>query len=162
MRRQTLMTSLTLSLTLLGVLLPSASKADNPTPFAGTVVAKTAHNYVTLVERLLEAVAANKMGVVARASATYGAKKIGITIAGNQVVMVFHPKFAVRMLKASIGAGIEAPLRYYITENDDGTTTLTYRKPISIFAPYENAELDAMAHELDEVFARIAAAAVSG
>ena len=71
--------------------------------------------------------------------------------------MVYHPKFAVRMLKAFVPAGIEAPIWYYITENADGTATLTYRKPSSVFAPYENSELDAMAIELDEIFARIAA-----
>ena len=100
------------------------------------------------------------MGVVARASATNGARNLGITIAGNQVVMVFHPKYAVRMLEASVAAGIEAPLRYYVTENDDGAATLTYRTPSSIFAPYENADLDAMALELDGIFANIAAAAI--
>ena len=77
------------------------------------------------------------------------------------VVMVFHPRFAVRMLEASVPAGIEAPLRFYITENADGTTTLTYREPSSVFAPYDNADLDAMAKELDAIFARIAADASS-
>ena len=47
------------------------------------------------------------------------------------------------------------------TENADGTTTLTYREPSSVFAPYDNAEIDAMAKELDAIFARIAADASS-
>jgi hypothetical protein len=34
--------------------------------------------------------------------------------------------------------------------------TLCGRLGVSVFSPYENAELDAMAHELDEIFARIA------
>ncbi len=149
----------TLLTALLAPVLLTVAKADNPTPFPGTVVTKTAHSYATMVDKLLGAIAGNKMGVVARASATNGAKSLGITIAGNQVVMVFHPKYAVRMLKASVAAGIEAPLRFYITENDDGTATLTYRKPSSVFAPYDNADLDAMALELDTIFASIAAAA---
>lgn len=135
--------------------------ADNPTPFPGTHVIKSGHSYPAMVEKLPEAVAKNKMGVVAKASATLGAKKIGVTIPGNMVVMVFHPKFAVRMLEASVPAGIEAPLRFYITENADGTTTLTYRDPSSVFAPYESAELDKMAQELDVIFAQIAADASS-
>jgi uncharacterized protein (DUF302 family) len=77
------------------------------------------------------------------------------------VVMVFHPKFAVRMLEASVPAGIEAPLRFYITENADGTTTLTYRDPSSVFAPYGSKKLDEMARELDGIFAKIAADASS-
>ena len=138
-----------------------AAAADNATPFPGTHVIKTAHSYQAMVEKLPKAVASNKMGVVARASATVGAKKIGVTIPGNMVVMVFHPKYAVRMLEASVPAGIEAPLRFYITENDDGTTTLTYRDPSSVFAPYESKKLDEMARELDGIFAKIAADAAS-
>ena len=135
--------------------------AGNATPFPGTHVIKTGHSYSAMVEKLPKAVAKNKMGVVAKASATLGAKKIGVTIPGNMVVMVFHPKFAVRMLEASVAAGIEAPLRFYITENTDGTTTLTYRDPSSVFAPYESAPLDKMARELDAIFASIAADASS-
>jgi uncharacterized protein (DUF302 family) len=136
--------------------------ADNPTPYPDTRVVPTQHTYGVLVERLQEAVGANAMGVVARASATLGARSIGVTIPGNTVVMVFHPKFAVRMLAASVPAGIEAPLRLYVTENPDGTATLTYRTPTSVFAPYENDELDAMAAELDGIFERIADQATGG
>jgi uncharacterized protein (DUF302 family) len=138
-----------------------AAAADNATPFPGTHVIKTGHSYQAMVEKLPKAVAKNKMGVVAKASATLGAKKIGVTIPGNMVVMVFHPKYAVRMLEASVPAGIEAPLRFYITENTDGTTTLTYRDPSSVFAPYESKKLDEMARELDGIFAKIAADASS-
>lgn len=140
-----------------GFALPfTGALADNPTPYPGTHVMKTPHSYEALVQRLDDAVKDNKMGIVARASATLGAKSIGVTIPGNMVVMVYHPKYAVRMLDASVSAGIEAPIRFYITENADGTATLTYRTPSSIFGPYENAELNEMAKELDGVFDRIA------
>jgi len=138
---------------------PGPAAADNPAPYPGTVVTRTSLGYNGLVEKLLESVRYHKMGIVARASATVGARSLGVTIPGNQVVMVFHPKYAIRMLAASVPAGIEAPLRFYVTENDDGTATLTYRTPSSVFAPYENADLDAMARELDGIFARIAARA---
>ena len=146
---------------ILTILMSFGAAAHDATPFPGIHVIKTGHSYQAMVKKLPEAVSKNKMGVVAKASATLGAKKIGVTIPGNMVVMVFHPKFAVRMLDASVPAGIEAPLRFYITENSDGTTTLTYRDPSSVFAPYGSAELDKMAKELDVIFARIAADASS-
>ena len=146
---------------ILTILISLGAAAHDATPFPGTHVIKTGHSYQAMVKKLPEAVSKNKMGVVAKASATLGARKIGVTIPGNMVVMVFHPKFAVRMLQASVPAGIEAPLRFYITENADGTTTLTYREPSSVFAPYDSAELDKMAKELDVIFARIAADASS-
>lgn len=127
------------------------------TLIAGMRSIKTSYSYSTLVQRVGKAVTRNRMGIVNRASVTLGAKRVlGKTIPGNMVIGVFHPRFAVRMLKASIPAGIEAPLRLYITENADKTATLTYRTPSSVFAPYGNAVLDAMAQELDGIFAAIA------
>ena len=137
-----------------------AARAENATPWPGTEIIATKHSYKDLVASLDAAVKANKMGLVTRASATVGAKaKLNKTIPGNMVVGVYRPDFAVRMLEASVPAGIEAPLRFYITENADGTATLTYRKPSAVFAPYEVKALDEMARELDTIFAKIAAAA---
>lgn len=137
------------------------SLAGMDTPYSGTKVIKTNYAYGALVKRVQGAVKKNKMGIVARASATVGAKSIGKTIAGNMVIMVFRPDFAIRMLKASVPAGIEAPLRLYVTEGKDGKATLTYRKPSAVFAVYKNGDLDKMAMELDGIFARIERDALS-
>ena len=132
-----------------------AAGAENPEPYSGTRNVDTGRPFAAYVERLTAAVRANKMGIVAHACATCGAKAIGVAIPGNQVVMIFHPRFAVAMLKASIAAGIEAPLRLYLTENGDGTARLTYRLPSHIFGAYQVPALDAMAKELDTIIARI-------
>ena len=124
----------------------------------GWEVAKTRHSYANLIERLDAAVKANKMGLVTRASATLGAKALGKTIPGNMVIGVYHPRFAVRMLEASIPAGIEAPIRFYVTENADRTATLSYKTPTAVFAPYADGgeKLTAIARELNAIFAKIA------
>ncbi len=70
--------------------------------------------------------------------------------------MVFRNDYAVRMLEASVPAGIEAPIHLYVTENADDTASLRYRTPSAVFAPYQSAKLDEMAKELDPVFERIA------
>lgn len=144
----------------LGLILGGPAAAEGP--LSGTKVIKTGQGFQALWDGLEKSVKANKMGIVARASATKGAASIGKKIAGNAVVMVYRPDFAVRMLEASVPAGIEAPLRYYVTENADGTATLTYRLPSEVFAPYGSAALDEMAKELDVIFAKIAADATGG
>ncbi len=116
----------------------------------------SALNFQQLHERLEAAVETNKMIVVTRASASQGAASRGISIPGNLVVGVFRNDYAVRMLEASVPAGIEAPLRFYLTENADATASLSWATPSSTFAPYASAALDQMALELDEVFAAIA------
>lgn len=133
---------------------PSAV-AGNAAPYPGTEVRKTALPFDTLRARLEAAVEKNGMFVVTSASASAGAKARGLTIPGNMVLGVFRNDFAVRMLEGSVPAGIEAPLRFYLTENSDGTASLTYRKPSAVFAPYGSPALDAMARELDGIWARI-------
>ncbi|OGA14336.1 MAG: hypothetical protein A3H32_04930 [Betaproteobacteria bacterium RIFCSPLOWO2_02_FULL_63_19] len=131
-------------------------------PFPGTVSLKMRHDFDASVARLEKAIANNKMGLVAQASASRGAAARGVTIPGNAVLMVFRNDYAVRMLSASVPAGIEAPLRIYLTGNSDGTTTVTYRKPSAVFAPYRSTELDLLARELDPVFDKIVKDAAGG
>ena len=126
-----------------------------------TVVIDSRHSFNALVGRLEQAVEANRMGLVARASASAGAAARGVKIPGNVVLMVFRNDFAVRMLAASVPAGIEAPLRIYVTERADGGASVAYRTPSSVFAPYRNPELAALARELDPIFAKIVQEAAS-
>ncbi|HQZ03981.1 MAG TPA: DUF302 domain-containing protein [Thauera sp.] len=130
--------------------LPELRTINSPQPFD------------TVVQQLEKSIADNKMGLVAQASASKGAASKGIKIPGNALLMVFRPDFAVRMLQASVAAGIEAPLRIYVTENADGTTSVSYRTPSVVFAPYENSQLDKLAAELDPIFERIVGDAMQG
>ncbi len=130
-------------------------RAETPTPYPGTKVIETGQPFDAFIKKLTAAIRANKMGIVGDACATCGAKAIGVTIPGNRVLMIFNPHFAVTMLKASEAAGIEAPIRLYVTERPNGNARLTYRLPSSIFAPYKVPGLDKMARELDVIFQRI-------
>lgn len=128
------------------------------TPRAGWVIRATPHTFPDLVQKLEGAIKDNKMGLVTAASASEGAKAQGLTIPGNRVVGVYRNDFARRMLAASLPAGIEAPIRFYVTENTDGTATLSYRTPTAVFASYfdgAGADLRKVAEELDPIFAKI-------
>lgn len=126
----------------------------------GTLTLASKHDFTTLVTRVEASVTKQKMGLVASASASTGAAGRGIKIPGNTVLMVFRNDYAVRMLQASVPAGIEAPIRLYVTENPDGTASLTYRTPSTVFAPYKSQKINEMATELDPVFERIVQDAV--
>ncbi len=134
-------------------LLAAALSAGAAPP--ATVAVRTAHGFDAAAQRTEQAIEANGMGLVASASASRGAAARGVKIPGNMVLMVFRNDYAVRMLAASVAAGIEAPLRLYLTENADGSTTISYVRPSAVFAPYGSAALDAMARELDPVFDKI-------
>ena len=150
------------SFAFLCVFVISAPLAVNAGPIAkreGWRIIETGSTFGEVVKKLEASVKANKMGLVTAASASLGAKGQGITIPGNRVVGVYRNDFARRMLKASIAAGIEAPIRFYITEEADGMATLSYKLPSFVFAPYFEEGGDALrklAAELDEIFAKIA------
>ncbi len=129
----------------------------------GWSVLPTQKDHATLLADLKTAVKANSMGVVTQAGPTGVARSRGITIPENRVVGVFNNDFAVKVLATSTAAMIEAPLRFYVTENADGTATLSYKTPGFVFAPYVpegGATLQDLAQELDEIFVQIASDAV--
>jgi uncharacterized protein (DUF302 family) len=140
-----------------GLLLALPARAENPAPYSGMRTVETGQAFAAYVDSLEKAARGNGMGIVAHACATCGAKAIGVTIPDNHVVMIFHPRFAVRMLKSSVAAGIEAPIRLYLTEKSDGTARLTYRQPSHIFGAYEVPAIDDIAKELDGIVAKIVA-----
>lgn len=142
----------------------SAASAGTVKGREGWIVIDTRQSFQVLVERLEATVKSEKMGIVNSASASEGAKAAGITIPGNKVFGVFRNDFARQMLGSSVAAGIEAPIRIYVTENQDGTATLSYKKPSAVFAPYADEGGDVLKSigvELDGIFARIAEQATS-
>lgn len=148
---------------LLACLLATAAAAEpSVSPRDGWSVTATAKNYQQLVDDLKSAVKANGLIVVTQAGPTQAAKNRGIDIPGNRVIGVYNNDFAVRVLATSTAAMIEAPIRFYVTENTDGSATLSYKTPSFVFAPYADeggSELTAIAQELDARFAAIAQAA---
>ena len=136
-----------------------ADMSDRP----GWSVIRTAKPHADLVEATKAAVAANSMAVVTEAGPTEAAARRGVTIPGNRVIGAFNNVFAVRLLEQSTASMIEAPLRLYVTENADGTATLSYRRPSEVLSPYtaEAQGVAEIAAELDTVFAAIAASAVA-
>lgn len=152
-------------LALIALSLPlSAQEVMDLPPQPGWDVHVTEYDFDTLVERTNAAVAENGMAVVTRAGPTGAAASRGITIPGNMVIGVFNNVFAVRILDLSTAAMIHAPIRLYVTENADGTATISYIQPSTLLAPYMEAadpDLEVAAAELDTIFAAIAADAAA-
>ena len=149
---------------LLCLALPALAHAAGLAHREGWQVMPTTRSYADLNKRLEAAVKSAKMGLVTSASASAGAKAQNVAIPGNRVVGVYRNDFARRMLKADLAAGIEAPIRFYVTENPDNTATLSYKTPTFVFAPYfadGGDDLRKLAAELDAIFAGIAKAATA-
>lgn len=125
----------------------------------GWVVKRTSQSHADLVSRTRQAIKENGLIVVTQAGPTKAAAARGIDIPGNTVIGAFNNDFAVRLLSLSTPAMIEAPIRFYVTENSDGSATLSYKSPSFLLSPYVEdgkAGIVDIAQELDTVFAAIA------
>lgn len=142
-----------------GILWSTHLLAGDIAPRDGWVVIQTGKSHAALVADLKTAVKKNKMGIVTQAGPTATARNRGIEIPENRVIGVFNNDFAVKVLATSTAAMIEAPIRFYVTEESDKTATLSYKTPSFVFAPYVTeggAPLVALAAQLDARFDAIA------
>jgi uncharacterized protein (DUF302 family) len=145
-------------LTVLAMALPPISAGA--AALLETITLTTERRFDELVAAVEQEVEKHGLVRIATASASRAAAARGITIAGNAVVLAFSNPFALRLLAASVPAGIEAPMRFYITEAADGTAALTYAKPSAVLAPYGDGRLTELGRELDALFAAIAQDAI--
>ena len=73
---------------------------------------------------------------------------------GRQYV-IGNPLIAVQMTKHDLRAGLYAPLRVFIYENDDKTVLIEYDLPSSLFGQFRNREVTEVAKTLDQKLDRL-------
>lgn len=108
-------------------------------------------------EKLIAAITAYPMGLVAHANGQANCAKKGIAVPADQVLEVFRPDYAVKVWAADKAAGIDIPLRIHLYETD-GKTWIAYRPATEIFKPYVNPQLDVLGGDLDAIFNQLLAA----
>ena len=153
-------TALVLSLALAAPL--AAEDVGDMAPRDGWVVRDVALSFDDAVAAVRAAAPEAGLAVVTQAGPTGAAARRGIAIPGNRVIGLFNNDVAVRLLRLSTPAMIEAPLRVYVTEDGDGTATVSHVVPSVRLAPYRDssadpAAFDALAAELDSAFAVVMA-----
>ena len=86
---------------------------------------------------------------------------LGLSGAGRGAIqyLVGNPLAALQMTRRDIGAGLYAPLRVLIYESD-GNVVLEYDRPSSLFAQFDDPEINAVASTLDRKLELLVEAAV--
>jgi uncharacterized protein (DUF302 family) len=74
--------------------------------------------------------------------------------------VVGNPLFALRMTRHDIRAGLYAPLRVLLYENDEGETCPEYDKPSALVGQFGNAEVTAVSARLDRKLEEFVAEAI--
>jgi len=71
-----------------------------------------------------------------------------------------NPLFAIQMTQHDIRAGLYAPLRVLLYEDEQGKTCVEYDKPSSLFGQFGNAKVTEVAKMLDQKLERLVAEAI--
>ena len=71
--------------------------------------------------------------------------------------LIGNPLFAIQMTQHDIRAGLYAPLRVLIYENENGKTCVEYDKPSSLFGQFGNAKITDVATMLDRKLEQLVA-----
>jgi uncharacterized protein (DUF302 family) len=61
-----------------------------------------------------------------------------------------NPLTASRMTRHALSAGLYAPIRVLLRENDGGGTVFEYDRPVSVFGQFGDERVDAVARRLDQ------------
>jgi uncharacterized protein (DUF302 family) len=74
--------------------------------------------------------------------------------------LVGNPLFAIQMTQHDIRAGLYAPLRVLLYEDEDGKTCVEYDRPSSLFGQFGNANVTEVATMLDRKLEQLVAQAI--
>jgi len=133
---------------------PPQARADDDEPeavgpYPGTVSLGCSYSLADTVRRLEKSIRANGMTLVQTVNSG-GRGQTGVS-----VLLVSSSDYWGRILKVNQLAGMEMPIRIYVTDQGNRTAAVIYRAPSSIFALYDSPDLDRIAIDLDQVFAKI-------
>lgn len=81
------------------------------------------------VERVVAAVTARGMAVMARIDHASAAAGVGLVLRPTQVLMFGNPKAGTVLMQAAPTAGIDLPLKILVWQDDQGATWIGYNDP---------------------------------
>ncbi len=123
------------------------------------MVAESAHDVATTVERITGALRDRGVRLFATIDHAAGAREAGLELA-DEVVLVFgNPAVGTALMQADARAGLDLPLRLLVWSGG-GTTRVAFRDPRTLTADFAVGEraavLDALRGLLDHLVAVVA------
>jgi len=109
-----------------------------------------------VVSRLRDAITANDVWVLHEIDPQTLLRKGGYAIAAARQIFFFHPRLMARLLTADAAALIEAPLKFAVTELEDGGVAVRWLDPEAAFARYNHPDLTSLGKELAQLCVHIA------
>lgn len=107
--------------------------------------------------RLREAIEAADLWILHEIDPQLLLRRGGYEIGAARQILFFHPRYVVRMLAADPTSLPEAPLKFVLLAQADGTTMLRWFDPAAALGRYGDPALTALGIELAELCEKLAA-----
>jgi len=108
---------------------PPASAADGP-----FVTKKSPHSVAKTLDRLSGILKKKGITVFARVDHTAGAKKVGLELKPNQVLIFGNPKLGTPLMQAKPEVGLDLPMKVQAFEDAKGQVWVRYAQPRAVAA----------------------------
>jgi uncharacterized protein (DUF302 family) len=113
------------------------------------IAAASAHSHPETVRRLLAALGERELTVFARIDHAAGARKVGMELSDEQVLVFGSPKAGTALMRDDPRIGIQLPLRMLVWTDASGAVNVGYEDPRELADRYDvaahAATLEAMA-----------------
>jgi uncharacterized protein (DUF302 family) len=107
-------------------------------------------------ERLVAAVTARGMTVLARIDHAAAAHAVGLELRPTEVVIFGNPRVGTPLMQAVQTIGIDLPLKALVWQDAAGTTWLSYNDPHDLAARYDVQGTDAVLAAMTAALAAVA------
>jgi uncharacterized protein (DUF302 family) len=124
------------------------------------VVAQSRRGFGETVRRLRAAIQEHGLVLANSFSAQASLARAGASVGASQVLDIYPPTVAPRLMAIDLAAGNELPVRVYVYEDDRARTWVKYHSLQLRLSTYANARLMALGQEVDAQMAEIFAGAL--
>jgi uncharacterized protein (DUF302 family) len=109
----------------------------------GLITLRSAHDFSTTLERLLQILKAKGVTVFAQIDHAAGAAGVGLTLRPTTLVVFGNPAAGTPLMQAAQTAGIDLPLKALVWQDAGGEVHLSYNDPAWIAARHGAGALPA-------------------
>lgn len=142
MNRKLIGLALTLGFALAALAVPAATQSAR-------VTVPSQKNFEQTVSHLKSAVAQDGMMIMATVDQGNMLSMTGLKLKAT-LFLVGNPTVGKKVFEQNHGAGLYLPLRVYVYEDRDGKTYVSYDRPSSVLAQFDNQEINQTASMLDQ------------
>ncbi len=126
----------------------------------GLVVSPSAHGPAETMQKLIAAVTAKGLNILAHIDHAGAAAKVGMDLRPTDLLIFGNPKGGTPLMQAGQTLGIDLPLKALVWQDQDAKTWLGYNDP-AWFCARHGVENDKVAAAMREMLAALAAQATA-